>query len=54
MRRRAQLHVPEYIPQLHAITRTELLVADACARRPTVPGLGIDGDRDAMDDMTVA
>jgi L-alanine-DL-glutamate epimerase-like enolase superfamily enzyme len=43
----------EYIPQLRAITRTELRVEDGCALMPQVPGLGIDWDRDAMDDMRV-
>jgi len=44
----------EYIPQLRAVTRTELSVEDGFAVAPTEPGLGIDWDRDALDNLTVA
>ncbi|SEF37912.1 L-alanine-DL-glutamate epimerase [Amycolatopsis pretoriensis] len=40
----------EHIPQLRAITRTELTVENGFAVPPETPGLGIDWDRDAMDD----
>ncbi|MFJ7213950.1 mandelate racemase/muconate lactonizing enzyme family protein [Amycolatopsis sp. NPDC098790] len=40
----------EHIPQLRAITRTELTVENGHAVPPGTPGLGIDWDRDAMDD----
>ncbi|WP_412538801.1 mandelate racemase/muconate lactonizing enzyme family protein [Longispora sp. K20-0274] len=44
----------EHIPQLRAITRTEIAVVDGQALAPTAPGLGIDWDRDAVDDRRVA
>lgn len=44
----------EYIPQLRAVTRTELTVVDGLATAPTTPGLGIDWDHDALDNLTVA
>ncbi|MFI5589766.1 mandelate racemase/muconate lactonizing enzyme family protein [Amycolatopsis sp. NPDC051758] len=40
----------EHIPQLRAITRTEMTVENGHAVPPETPGLGIDWDRDAMDD----
>lgn len=40
----------EHIPQLRAITRTGLAVENGHAVAPETPGLGIDWDRDAMDD----
>jgi L-alanine-DL-glutamate epimerase-like enolase superfamily enzyme len=43
----------EHIPQLRAITRSELPIEDGHAIAPDVPGLGIDWDRDAMDDLRV-
>jgi L-alanine-DL-glutamate epimerase-like enolase superfamily enzyme len=43
----------EHIPQLRAITRSELAVADGHAVAPDVPGLGIDWDADAIDDRRV-
>lgn len=43
----------EYIPQLRAVTRTELTVADGLATAPTSPGLGIEWDHDALDNLTV-
>jgi L-alanine-DL-glutamate epimerase-like enolase superfamily enzyme len=44
----------EYIPQLRAVTRTEIEVRDGHAVAPDEPGIGIDWDRDAMDDRRVA
>lgn len=43
----------EHIPQLRAITTSEIEVRDGAALAPTAPGLGIDWDRDAMDDRRV-
>ncbi|WUR84824.1 mandelate racemase/muconate lactonizing enzyme family protein [Streptomyces phaeochromogenes] len=44
----------EYIPQLRAVTRTELTIRDGMAVAPDVPGIGIDWDLDALDDRRVA
>jgi L-alanine-DL-glutamate epimerase-like enolase superfamily enzyme len=44
----------EYIPQLRAITTTEMVVRDGHAVVPNTPGIGIDWNRDAMDDRRVA
>lgn len=44
----------EYIPQLRSVTRTELDVVDGYAVAPLAPGLGIDWDTDALDNLTVA
>ncbi|KJK44104.1 mandelate racemase [Lentzea aerocolonigenes] len=44
----------EHIPQLRAITRSEMTVHNGHALAPDTPGLGIDWDRDAMDDLRVA
>jgi L-alanine-DL-glutamate epimerase-like enolase superfamily enzyme len=44
----------EYIPQLGAISHSRLEISDGYALMPTVPGLGIDWDRDAMDRLRVA
>lgn len=44
----------EYIPQLRAVTRSEMSVANGWAAVPTAPGLGIDWDRDAIDDLRIA
>ncbi|WP_329047879.1 mandelate racemase/muconate lactonizing enzyme family protein [Amycolatopsis sp. NBC_01488] len=44
----------EHIPQLRAITRTELAIENGHAVAPETPGLGIDWDRDAMDDRRVS
>ncbi|HEY0447931.1 mandelate racemase/muconate lactonizing enzyme family protein [Actinophytocola sp.] len=44
----------EHIPQLRAITTTEMSVVDGHAVAPETPGLGIAWDRDAMDDRRVA
>ncbi|WP_407358777.1 mandelate racemase/muconate lactonizing enzyme family protein [Microbacterium sp. LTA6] len=43
----------EHIPQLRAITRTGMTIEDGRALAPEVVGLGIDWDRNAMDDRTV-
>jgi hypothetical protein len=43
----------EHIPQLRAITRAGIEVVDGHALALTAPGLGIDGDRDAIDDRRV-
>jgi L-alanine-DL-glutamate epimerase-like enolase superfamily enzyme len=43
----------EYIPQLRAVTHSELTVADGYAVAPTAPGVGIDWDLDALDDLRV-
>ncbi|MFF1745746.1 mandelate racemase/muconate lactonizing enzyme family protein [Streptomyces mirabilis] len=44
----------EYIPQLRAVTRTELTVQDGLAVAPDLPGIGIDWDMDAVDDRRVS
>ncbi|QKW17745.1 mandelate racemase/muconate lactonizing enzyme family protein [Kitasatospora sp. NA04385] len=44
----------EYIPQLRAVTRTELTVRDGLAVAPDEPGIGIDWDLDALDLRRVA
>ncbi|MEV4582109.1 mandelate racemase/muconate lactonizing enzyme family protein [Nonomuraea jabiensis] len=44
----------EHIPQLRAITRQEIGIADGHALAPASPGLGIEWDRDAIDDRRVA
>ena len=44
----------EYIPQLRAVTRTELTIRDGKAVAPDSPGIGIDWDPDALDDRRVA
>lgn len=44
----------EHIPQLRAVTNTEIEIADGYAHAPEAPGLGIDWDDDALDDRTVA
>jgi L-alanine-DL-glutamate epimerase-like enolase superfamily enzyme len=41
----------EYIPQLSAVTRGGLAIEDGQALAPTAPGLGIDWDLDAIDDL---
>lgn len=43
----------EHIPQLRAITRREIQIDGGAALAPTAPGLGIDWDRDAIDDRRV-
>jgi L-alanine-DL-glutamate epimerase-like enolase superfamily enzyme len=43
----------EHIPQLRAITHGELEVAAGHALAPATPGLGIDWNRDAIDDRRV-
>lgn len=44
----------EHIPQLRAITRTEMSIEDGRALAPQTVGLGIDWDDDAIDARTVA
>jgi L-alanine-DL-glutamate epimerase-like enolase superfamily enzyme len=44
----------EHIPQLRAVTGDRMRVEDGHAVAPDTPGLGIDWDRDAIDDRTVA
>ncbi|MDI2129455.1 mandelate racemase/muconate lactonizing enzyme family protein [Yinghuangia seranimata] len=44
----------EYIPQLRAVTRTEMVVRDGLAVAPDEPGIGIDWDLDAIDDRRVS
>ena len=44
----------EHIPQLRAITATELAIEDGCAVAPDTPGLGIEWRLDAIDDRRVA
>lgn len=44
----------EYIPQLRAVTRTELEICDGEAVAPDTVGLGIDWDRDALENGRVA
>ncbi len=43
----------EHIPQLRAITSTEMAIVDGHAVAPDTPGLGIDWDQDAIDDRRV-
>jgi L-alanine-DL-glutamate epimerase-like enolase superfamily enzyme len=43
----------EHIPQLRAITRTQIEVDRGQALAPSTPGLGIEWDRDAIDDRRV-
>ena len=40
----------EHIPQLRAVTRSQMRVEDGQAVAPDAPGLGIDWNRDAIDD----
>jgi len=44
----------EHIPQLRAVTRSELVVEAGRALAPSAPGLGIEWDLDAVDDLRVA
>ncbi|MER6103361.1 mandelate racemase/muconate lactonizing enzyme family protein [Streptomyces sp. NPDC001832] len=44
----------EYIPQLRAVTRTEMVLRDGQAVAPDEPGIGIDWDMDAIDDRRVS
>ena len=43
----------EHIPQLRAITQSEMAVVDGHAVAPDVPGLGIDWNQNAIDDRRV-
>ena len=44
----------EHIPQLRAVTNSEIRIDGGHAFAPDVPGLGIDWNLDALDDRTVA
>ncbi|MFC9248928.1 mandelate racemase/muconate lactonizing enzyme family protein [Streptomyces sp. NPDC057136] len=44
----------EYIPQLRAVTRSEMTVRDGVALAPDEPGIGIDWDMDAIDNRRVS
>jgi len=44
----------EHIPQLRAVTRSELEIRDGRALAPSAPGLGIEWDLDAVDALRVA
>ncbi|MFD8378443.1 mandelate racemase/muconate lactonizing enzyme family protein [Streptomyces sp. NPDC059679] len=44
----------EYIPQLRAVTRTEMALHNGLAVAPDEPGIGIDWDMDAIDDRRVS
>lgn len=44
----------EYIPQLRAVTQGQMVITDGHAWPSDSPGLGIDWDKDAIDDRTVA
>ncbi|MFD1530998.1 mandelate racemase/muconate lactonizing enzyme family protein [Pseudonocardia aurantiaca] len=44
----------EHIPQLRAVTTTELVIEDGHAVAPSEPGLGIAWDEDALKTLTVA
>ncbi|PRB14834.1 mandelate racemase/muconate lactonizing enzyme family protein [Microbacterium sp. MYb62] len=44
----------EHIPQLRAVTDSEIRIEDGHALAPMTPGLGIDWNLDALDDRTVA
>ncbi|MFK0242960.1 mandelate racemase/muconate lactonizing enzyme family protein [Microbacterium sp. NPDC090281] len=44
----------EHIPQLRAVTDSEIVIEDGHALAPMTPGLGIDWNLDALDDRTVA
>jgi len=44
----------EYIPQLDAITSSRLVIDDGRAQAPQSPGLGIDWDFAAIEQLAVA
>ncbi|MEU8238363.1 mandelate racemase/muconate lactonizing enzyme family protein [Actinoplanes missouriensis] len=44
----------EHIPQLRAITRSDIAIVGGHALAPATPGLGIDWDHDAIDDRRIA
>lgn len=44
----------EHIPQLRAVTTSEITLSDGAARAPEALGLGIDWDLDHLDDARVA
>jgi L-alanine-DL-glutamate epimerase-like enolase superfamily enzyme len=43
----------EHIPQLRSLTRTDLAIFEGHALAPSEPGLGINWDRDAIDNLRV-
>jgi L-alanine-DL-glutamate epimerase-like enolase superfamily enzyme len=43
----------EHIPQLRGVTHSEMAIIDGQAVPPSVPGLGIDWDLDALDNLRV-
>jgi L-alanine-DL-glutamate epimerase-like enolase superfamily enzyme len=47
-------HFVEHIPQLRAITHTQMEIRDGMAMAPETFGLGIDWDLEAIDRMRVA
>lgn len=47
-------HYVEHIPQLGAVTRTGPVIENGWLRPPETPGIGIDWDLDALDDLRVA
>jgi L-alanine-DL-glutamate epimerase-like enolase superfamily enzyme len=47
-------HYVEHIPQLRAITSTEIVISGGRALAPSAPGLGIDWDLDSIDALRVA
>ncbi|XBH23214.1 mandelate racemase/muconate lactonizing enzyme family protein [Jonesiaceae bacterium BS-20] len=44
----------EHIPQLRAITKTEMAIADGKALAPSAPGIGIDWDWDQIENRVIA
>jgi L-alanine-DL-glutamate epimerase-like enolase superfamily enzyme len=44
----------EHIPQLRAVTRAEMMIVDGYAVPPSAPGLGIEWDDDALENLRVA
>src|SRR5262249_39867884 len=44
----------EYIPQLDEITGSRMQIEDGCAIAPRQPGIGIDGDWDAVAGLSIA
>ncbi len=41
----------EHIPQLRSLTRNDIAIVDGHALAPNTPGIGIDWDRDAIDNL---
>jgi L-alanine-DL-glutamate epimerase-like enolase superfamily enzyme len=44
----------EYIPRLRRRTKREVEIVDGCAVAPSEPGIGIDWDRDTIDNLRAA